>query len=315
MLITFLSIISVLVFASLIISRDSTPTSTSISTSTSTSTSTSKSISASPPILESIPTPTPTPTPPKPRLFIGVLSSTGPKYVELRKTVRETWKTELPALESKYAVGFKFFLCHDFHNPNVARQQEEEAAKHGDMVILGFPDDYTLIWNKTIALMHYAIHHFDADYVLKVDDDTFISPIDFMQTAEPNLSPNIVGGVIFWISSPIRFPGTKFSVSREEFPDDNYPTYASGTANINGKNIARFIATYARDLPKFKIDDVGVGIWLKEGKTRGLISPAFVDIARFSFYCELEKVANHAQSAEKVRCLWENHIGHSVPCC
>jgi len=250
-----------------------------------------------------------------PRLFIGVLSSSGPKYEGLRKAARETWMTEIPRLKEKYNVAYNFFVCRPAHDSELARKQEEENEQFRDMVFLDYEDSYALIWNKTISMYEYAAYVFNAEYLLKVDDDCFVSPVDYLLATEPLLTPNVIAGVIYFISEPIRVCCGKFTVSEEEFPDKFYPSYASGTVNLNGRNIIQFIARYARVLPKFKIDDVGVGIWLDQGKKQGLVNPSFHTLDKFLFRCEIGMMANHAESAENIRCLWENHIGNKVPCC
>ena len=256
-----------------------------------------------------------------PKLLIAVLSSSGPKYTDLRRMIRETWGTDVPFLKYRYDVELRFFICVS-SDPLINLLQQEENAQYQDLFIFNFTDDYYTIWRKTWGIMKHANEDLDVDYVLKVDDDTYIDLIKFMENAEPSLSPDIVAGWIMDNAGPERDPENKWFVSEEEFTPSKFPPYPMGWAYLLGRNVVNFISEEGERLIHFKIDDVGVGMWIAEGSQEDRIHPDFVNLKNMSLRCTRFEglIAANMGSEGRVRCTWdmlhkiENSESH-LNCC
>jgi hypothetical protein len=129
---------------------------------------------------------------------------------------RETWIKDIAPFSSY--VDFKYFYGNPTRNGNVGGEWEsKERAKptsKGDEIVLDCPDDYEGLPHKIQAIYKYALDN-GYDYVLKVDDDTWVYVDRMMRCGFENYDQMgygncthkstscrcyITGGAGYWIS-------------------------------------------------------------------------------------------------------------------
>ena len=54
-------------------------------------------------------------------------------------------------------------------------QVQKEVDQHGDIVFVSERTNYKSILVKTFFILEYAVAHYDVRYIMKTDDDAFVS--------------------------------------------------------------------------------------------------------------------------------------------
>ncbi|XP_037436662.1 hydroxyproline O-galactosyltransferase GALT5-like [Triticum dicoccoides] len=189
-------------------------------------------------------------------IFIGILSA-GNHFAE-RMAARKTW---MSAAQKTSNVVARFFVA--LHaRKEVNLELKKEAEYFGDIVIVPFMDSYDLVVLKTVAICEYGVRAVSAKYIMKCDDDTFVRLNAVM--AEVKKIPT---GRSFYIGNmnyrhnPLRIG--KWAVTYEEWPEEDYPTYANGPGYVISADIADSIVSEFTDhkLRLFKMEDVSMGMW------------------------------------------------------
>jgi hypothetical protein len=172
------------------------------------------------------------------KALIAIFTCSRPKYQERLQTLRDTW---IP-LAAPY---------HDIRFFDGAR--------------LGVPDDYWSLPQKTKALCKYAIQH-GYDYLLKVDDDTYVHPdklaIPSADYAGIRIKANDLG-----------FPPNFANKPKGTYPFD----YASGGAYWLSRRAMEVVA-------EAEIDDWAEDRWVGQNLAKHGIF--FTELPDYLFYHE-----------------------------
>ncbi|NXU10186.1 B3GT5 galactosyltransferase, partial [Pardalotus punctatus] len=67
---------------------------------------------------------------------------------------------------------------------------------------------------------------------------------------------------------PIRRRGSKWYVSREEYPGKTYPPFCSGTGYVLSSDVASLIYNISESVSFIKLEDVFIGLCLAKLKIR-----------------------------------------------
>lgn len=244
-------------------------------------------------------------------LFIGVLSASN--HFAERMAMRSTWFQAEPIQLAKVVARF-FVAMHPDRDVNI--QMKKEAEYYGDMVILPFMDDYDLVVLKTLTICEYGVRNVSTKYIMKCDDDTFIrvdAVLDELKMVSQ--AENLYMGNLNMFHRPLRTG--KWAVTFEEWPDEEYPTYANGPGYIISQNIARFIVTQNRKkyLELFKMEDVSMGLWVKQYQN---VNGGVQYVNIWKFYqagCEDGYILAHYQSPRQMLCLYKNLLKGDLHCC
>ena len=172
------------------------------------------------------------------KALIAVYTCSRPKYQERLKTLQDTW---IP-------------LAAPYHDIRVF-----------DGARLGVSDDYWSLPQKTKALCKYAIQH-EYDYLLKVDDDTYVHPDKLSIPSADYTGIRIK-------ANDLGFPPTFPTMPKGTYPYD----YASGGAYwLSRKAMEIIVAT--------DINDWAEDRWVGQALARNGIN--FVELPDYLFYCE-----------------------------
>ncbi|CAL8123580.1 unnamed protein product [Orchesella dallaii] len=173
------------------------------------------------------------------KLLVILVHTARDHFVE-RRAIRESWGSLTSYLD--WSIRVIFLLGEEEPIPKPHQQQvksdiETELVNNGDLVMGNFVDTYRNLSYKHIMgykwVLEYCSH---ADFVWKVDDDMFIDTLTIIDWRATELErkkktklidmycPVIAG------SKPQREDGLKWSISKDVWPFDTYPTYCSGVA-------------------------------------------------------------------------------------
>ncbi|KAG8076366.1 hypothetical protein GUJ93_ZPchr0006g45695, partial [Zizania palustris] len=168
-------------------------------------------------------------------LFIGIFSTAN--NFKRRMAVRRTWMQYDAVRSGKVAVRF-FVGLHK--NEVVNEELWNEARTYGDIQLMPFVDYYSLILWKTIAICIYGTNVLSAKYVMKTDDDAFVRVDEVLSSLDRvNISHGLLYGRVNSDSQPHRDPYSKWYITPEEWPEENYPPWAHGPGYIVSQDIAK----------------------------------------------------------------------------
>jgi Galactosyltransferase/Variant SH3 domain/Galactoside-binding lectin len=196
------------------------------------------------------------------RLFVGVLS-VGKNFAN-RQAARLTWM-RYPAFASRRVVA-RFFLAQQPGHPEVTQRVKEEAEKYGDIVIAPFIDHYLNLSRKTKAICEYYVNAVDADYMMKVDDDTFVRIPEILERLKQvDSSKELYMGSIVMRSVPSRDKTYKWYMPESEWPFEYYPPFAHGPGYLLSRKLAEVIveAHMQKKLRLLRLEDIAMGSWVE----------------------------------------------------
>nr|BAJ98514.1 predicted protein [Hordeum vulgare subsp. vulgare] len=176
-------------------------------------------------------------------------------------------------------------------------------------------DSYDLVVLKTVAICEYGVRAVSAKYIMKCDDDTFVRLEAVMAEVKniPNGKSLYIGNMNYR-HNPLRIG--KWAVTYEEWPEEDYPTYANGPGYVISADIADSIVSEFTDhkLRLFKMEDVSMGMWVERfNKTRPV---EYVHSVKFcQFGCIDDYYTAHYQSPRQMLCLWDKLQAGKPRCC
>ncbi|XP_051123215.1 hydroxyproline O-galactosyltransferase GALT6-like [Andrographis paniculata] len=243
-------------------------------------------------------------------LFIGILSA-GNHFAE-RMAVRKSWMQH-KLIKSSNVVARFFVALHARKEVNIEVKKEAEFFE--DIVIVPYMDNYDLVVLKTVAIFDYGVRTLSAKYIMKGDDDTFVRVDAIISEAKKvPAGKSLYIGNINYYHKPLR--SGKWSVTYEEWPEEEYPPYANGPGYIVSSDIARpILADFeSNKLRLFKMEDVSVGMWVeKVNSTRPV---EYVHSLKFcQFGCIDDYITAHYQSPRQMICLWNKLEKQGRPSC
>ncbi|GAB2280364.1 hypothetical protein Dimus_014999 [Dionaea muscipula] len=244
-------------------------------------------------------------------LFIGILSTVD--HFAERMAVRKSW-LQHPLIRSLVVVARFFVALHEREAINM--ELKKEAEFFGDIVIVPFLDNYSLVVLKTIAICEVGVNSVSANYIMKCDDDTFVRVDAVVSEAKGvNGGKSCFLGKMNFYHKPLR--KGKWAVTYEEWPEDYYPPYSDGAGYIISSDIAHFIVSEFEKgkLRLFKMEDVSMGMWVQQfSNTRPV---EYLHDSRFhQSGCMDGYFSAHYQSPKQMICLWQKmQIEGKPECC
>ena len=145
------------------------------------------------------------------------------KFLEKKKLYKEEEE------HRSYSVR-TFFIVGRVKSEEEMMALKEEAKEYGDILITNNKEGYSNLPLKTMAMMDYFINHcHNASYLVKMDDDVFLSVPLLARTLDRLQSANIsLGGRLTTMESPDRTAGYKYFVSEQQYSGKHYPPFLSG---------------------------------------------------------------------------------------
>ncbi|XP_004298603.1 PREDICTED: probable beta-1,3-galactosyltransferase 19 [Fragaria vesca subsp. vesca] len=243
-------------------------------------------------------------------LFLGILSA-GNHFAE-RMAVRKSWMQHKLVKSSRVVARF-FVALHGRKEVNVELMKEVEYF--GDIVIVPYMDNYDLVVLKTIAICEYGVRTAPAKYIMKCDDDTFVRVDAVLKEArKARKHRSLYIGNLNYHHKPLRFG--KWAVTYEEWPEEDYPTYANGPGYIISSDVAKFILSEfeKNKLRLFKMEDVSMGMWVEQFNNSRPVK--YVHSLKFCQHgCIEDYYTAHYQSPRQMICMWGKLQDGKPQCC
>jgi len=189
-------------------------------------------------------------------VYILAYVHTAPDHYKRRVVIRQTWGDSSNydvVIRVVFVMGWTAGSDHD-----VQRALEFEAAQYGDIVQEDFHDTYRNLTYKGVAALRWISRYCShARYVLKTDDDIFVNTYNLLRhlrRIDRTGAPRGLLLCLVWYTMTVMRTG-KWRVSKEEWPDDSYPTYCSGSAFLMSTDVAVQMHRVSYDVPFFWVDD------------------------------------------------------------
>ncbi|NXJ03073.1 B3GT2 galactosyltransferase, partial [Psophia crepitans] len=194
--------------------------------------------------------------------FLILIIATTAAEIQQRSSIRKTWGSEsvIPGVE----VVRLFMLGLESKGPSEVLLRE--SKQYHDIIQQDFLDTYNNLTLKTLMGMKWVASYCSgASFVMKTDSDVFVNTIYLIEKLLRPLSPppqNYFTGCLMKGHKPIRNKNSKWYISEEEYPDDKYPPFCSGTGYILSGDLASKIVNASVTVKCIHLEDVYVGLCL-----------------------------------------------------
>ncbi|XP_053164897.1 beta-1,3-galactosyltransferase 5-like [Hemicordylus capensis] len=247
-----------------------------------------------------------------PYLVILVTSQLG--QIKSRSVIRETWGKEREVAGKRIVT---YFLLGNNSRPDDQIVVSMEGLRYKDIIQKDFMDTYYNLTLKTLMGLEW-IHKFcsQTKFVMKTDSDMFINTYYLVELLlKRNRTTRLFTGALKMHGYPIRDPGSKWFVSKEEYPGNYYPPFCSGTGYVFSTDVANEVYTVSKKVPFFKLEDVFIGLCLAELKIKPEelhSEPTFFsDWVEFSI-CRYKKIITSHYITPKEMLIYWNILERSM---
>lgn len=230
------------------------------------------------------------------KLFILIL--TGLNNMHERDALRQTWLNNIGSeVIFRFAIGVKSL------DISTREKLERENTVHKDMLLLStVSDSYQGLTNKVLEAMIWVDKTVDYEYLLKVDDDTFVRVSNLMSQLHHKPKERLYWG--FFDGRANVKQGGKWQESDWNLCDKYLP-YARGGGYVLSSDLVHFIASNHELLQQYLSEDVSVGTWLAPLKINRHHDQNF-DTEFVSRGCLNSYIITHKQAVPNIRELYSN---------
>lgn len=199
--------------------------------------------------------------------FLVLLVASSYHHVDARMVIRQTWGKERIVAGKRLVT---YFLLGSTVNLSQQADIAAESQKYKDIIQKNFTDTYYNLTLKTMMGMEW-IHRFcyQASFVMKTDTDVFVNVFYLTELLlRKKRTTRFFTGFLKLHEYPIRRRGSKWFVSREEYPGKTYPPFCSGTGYVLSADVASQIYNVSESVSFIKLEDVFIGLCLAKLKIR-----------------------------------------------
>ncbi|NXY13855.1 B3GT2 galactosyltransferase, partial [Atrichornis clamosus] len=195
--------------------------------------------------------------------FLVLLIATRAVEIQHRDAIRKSWGSEsaVPGVD----VVRLFMLGIE------SRAADEdlllrESEQYRDIIQQDFLDTYNNLTLKTLMGMKWVASYCSGTrFAMKTDTDVFVNTVHLVEKLlRPLLPPtqNYFTGCLMKGHRPIRNKDSKWYISEEEFPDNQYHPFCSGTGYVFSGDLAAKIVSASLMVKYIHLEDVFVGFCL-----------------------------------------------------
>jgi hypothetical protein len=181
-----------------------------------------------------------------------------------RDASRSTWMKDLAAKYGKASGGERLevearYFVGRVEDPRKMALAEAEIKEHGDLTVLDFADGYASLGSKVPKIYEHVVANYNATYIAKVDDDTWVNVdvfplfIETMKSERSYLGLMMEGMEI--LKGRHKNAENKLPASMKTFPP-----YASGCATVVTHDLAMLLGRPPIEPIKMVNDDAFFGI-------------------------------------------------------
>ena len=189
-------------------------------------------------------------------IFLLIYVHTSPSNFKRRLSLRETW-----ARRSMFRDIRVVFMMGDVVNKKTKELVNMESNIYGDIVQENFMDAYKNLTYKGIMAMKWITEFCPkAKFILKVDDDIIANIFILMRHLHHldthKVLKNKTVMCLVWIRMVVmREKNSKWFLTKEEFEDDYFGKYCSGSAYMFTNDLPNQMYNASKYLKFFWIDD------------------------------------------------------------
>ncbi|KAL1116874.1 hypothetical protein AAG570_005343 [Ranatra chinensis] len=222
-------------------------------------------------------------------LVIAVLSASD--HAQQREAIRQTWGGRLNrAVRLFFVVGAA--------PSRLEHNLKAEHEANGDLLRVQAPESYRGLTRKLLDTLKRLHADYRFDYLLKVDDDSFVQLDGLIEELRG------LEGPLYW--GYFQGRGTVFQEGRWKetnwFLCDRYLPYAYGGGYVLSHNLVQFIVQNADMLSEYNSEDVSVATWLAPLKLNRVHDARF-NTQTVSRGCRNSHLILHKQSPDDMRRL------------
>ena len=235
--------------------------------------------------------------------FLLILVASAPAYFDRRRAIRQTWGSD-SSLNPRWKT---IFMLGQTRNTNHSKQLLREEAFYGDLIRGDYFEDY---WNQTLKIemgFEWAAKYCNFTFLLKADDDVFVNSQSLLRVLEEPQTPRKSLFLGHLYKNPRVLRGGKWLVTEEEYNETHYPDFCAGPGYVLSRDVVISFVDIFDAIPKFKIDDVYVGMLAKEAGVIPLHNAGFQTPAYTSRKCVLlaNTLVRHAAVGDCLLDLFE----------
>ena len=185
-----------------------------------------------------------------------------------RINIRQSW---VSVTQANRAARFRhLFVIGSTRNAQRQRRIDAEQAHYGDILQKDMPEGYRNITVKMVSGMQWAtVHCSNARYIMKVDIDTFVNIAGLMSVISSIGAEVGLFGKCEYVHGPIRMNGHHRDISHEMHPETACAPYCFGGGYVLTMEAAKGLVWIAPDMPPLGVEDVFVGMCLRELRLQG----------------------------------------------
>ncbi|XP_051166087.1 beta-1,3-galactosyltransferase 1-like [Leptopilina boulardi] len=236
------------------------------------------------------------------KLLITILSD--PWHYLARKAIRETW-----GIFGKRKDVIILFFLGATSDPYLEIKLAHEEKIFDDIIRCNIYDSYTNLTLKTISILEWVDKYcFNANYVLKTDDDVFLNMPRLLTFVRVRLKVNnVIFGKISPNKKPHRDKENKYYVPIIQYKFSEYPPFVTGPAYLISGNSIHRLHKESLNTIFLKLEDVFLtGIVAEKLGIKRIDRQEFVN-NRISFsVCQLQRsISLHSIKPSEQYDLWE----------
>ncbi|KAM6292979.1 beta-1,3-galactosyltransferase 5 [Porphyrio hochstetteri] len=197
--------------------------------------------------------------------FLVLLVTSSYHHIEARMAIRQTWGKERMVAGKRLVM---YFLLGSTGDSSQQADIAAESQKYKDIIQKNFTDTYYNLTLKTMMGIEW-VHRFcyQSSFVMKTDTDVFVNVFYLTELLlRKKRTTSFFTGFLKLHEYPIRRRGSKWYVSKEEYPGKTYPPFCSGTGYVLSTDVASQIYNVSESIPFIKLEDVFIGLCLDKLK-------------------------------------------------
>ncbi|XP_078087650.1 beta-1,3-galactosyltransferase 5-like [Mustelus asterias] len=194
--------------------------------------------------------------------FLVLLVTSAQDLLEARSAIRQTWGRERTTHGQRVVTYFLLGYSQEHQE-----QLLKESSLHKDIIQKNFTDSYYNLTTKVLMGLEW-VNRFcpSTSFVMKTDSDMFVNTDYLTELLLGKNRKDFFTGFIMRSLRPNRDRSSQWYISEQEYPQEKYPPFCSGTGFVLSTDVANGIWTVSRIIPYFKLEDVYVGLCLAELK-------------------------------------------------
>ncbi|XP_053405263.1 beta-1,3-galactosyltransferase 5-like [Mercenaria mercenaria] len=250
--------------------------------------------------------------------FLMIYIHSKPDNAERRRMIRNTWGSR-DILEKHHAR--LIFVTGEVADENLQIFLDFENELHKDIIQVNFIDSYRNLTYKAISGLKWVTENCqNATFVLKTDDDIIVdinTVVTLMMSDNDNRwqKTNLLACHIWKHMDVDRNKSSKWYTSYDEYPDDFYLSYCSGSAFIMSYDVVKKFYLKSHETPFFWVDDYYVTgmLALATNVTPVPLNERYSVLKTADLRKELPSNASltfiHSPDTNTSSYVWQNYLG------